>query len=213
MNPDALRDDVTVRPGIEDRDRLPLAAILYDGLRDKFAPLFGDRERAVPVIAHHLRSVRCLTARRGPEVVGIAGLKYAGRGFFDLGLMRAIGEFGIRTFPLIFYGLPLEAFPRRDEVYLECLAVSEVQRGVGVGTRLLGAALSHAWRDGARRVRLDVATDNASAVSLYERRGFRILRVRSLPFPWCRVFGTRGFAEMVRDVDEGDRVDEEARVR
>jgi len=45
----------------------------------------------------------------------------------------------------------------------------------GIGDRLLESAVSHAFRDGNRwRVQLEVFGDNAAAMALYEKHGFRV---------------------------------------
>ena len=46
-------------------------------------------------------------------------------------------------------------------------------RGRGLGADLLKAALDHADRIGLARVELDVVSDNAPAIALYEKAGFR----------------------------------------
>lgn len=45
-------------------------------------------------------------------------------------------------------------------------------RRMGIGAKLIEAALAKAWRKGFSRVELTVRTDNANAKALYERLGF-----------------------------------------
>jgi len=58
---------------------------------------------------------------------------------------------------------------------LYSLVVDAKQRGLGLGSRLLEAAEHAAYA--ARRccLRLEVRTDNAAAISLYQARGYRLL--------------------------------------
>jgi ribosomal protein S18 acetylase RimI-like enzyme len=63
--------------------------------------------------------------------------------------------------------------PVRGDV--ESLAVSAAARGAGVGTALLSAVRAELERRGCRHWSISVATDNAAAVRLYERFGFRSL--------------------------------------
>lgn len=56
---------------------------------------------------------------------------------------------------------------------LYSLASAPAARGRGVGARLLTALLRAARANGCTRMRLEVRTDNAAAIGLYERRGFR----------------------------------------
>jgi putative acetyltransferase len=46
-------------------------------------------------------------------------------------------------------------------------------RGQGLGRRLIEAAIARAWGRGLTRVELEVRVDNAPAIRLYERVGFR----------------------------------------
>ena len=52
------------------------------------------------------------------------------------------------------------------------LGVRPRRRRRGAGRRLLGAALAEMGMDGARRVFLEVAVDNAAAIALYEGQNF-----------------------------------------
>jgi RimJ/RimL family protein N-acetyltransferase len=51
-------------------------------------------------------------------------------------------------------------------------------RGQGIGTRLMGEALTAAWARGFLRIELDVYADNAAALALYARFGFEREGVR-----------------------------------
>lgn len=56
---------------------------------------------------------------------------------------------------------------------LYSLATRPEARGQGVGAALLEAAAATARRRSCRALRLEVRTDNAAAIGLYERHGFR----------------------------------------
>jgi ribosomal-protein-alanine acetyltransferase len=55
---------------------------------------------------------------------------------------------------------------------LYSLAVAPWSAGRGIGSRLLAAAEAVALARGADSMRLEVRTDNAAAIHLYERRGY-----------------------------------------
>lgn len=55
--------------------------------------------------------------------------------------------------------------------YIDVLAVSESERGRGLGAAIVAQALAAFARAGLREARLEVASDNPSAVRLYERAG------------------------------------------
>lgn len=54
-------------------------------------------------------------------------------------------------------------------------AVEPKRRGAGLGRRLLDAHLENLERGGARLVFLEVGEDNAAAIKLYERAGFKVI--------------------------------------
>ena len=65
-----------------------------------------------------------------------------------------------------------------DEAELLRIAVGLGSRGRGIGTNLLGAGLEAVRERGVRRVLLEVAADNVSAIALYERFGFTRIHTR-----------------------------------
>jgi ribosomal-protein-alanine N-acetyltransferase len=65
-----------------------------------------------------------------------------------------------------------------DEAFVQTLAVARAAQGRGLGASLLQALLDEATRRGQRRVLLEVRADNAPAIALYERFGFRRTGVR-----------------------------------
>jgi ribosomal protein S18 acetylase RimI-like enzyme len=74
----------------------------------------------------------------------------------------------------LFLGSAVLFFRKRSAVArLYSLATRPEARGRGVGAALLEAAGMAARRRGSRALRLEVRTDNAAAISLYERHGFR----------------------------------------
>ncbi|WP_395725333.1 ribosomal protein S18-alanine N-acetyltransferase [Nakamurella sp.] len=62
-----------------------------------------------------------------------------------------------------------------DEAEVHTIGVRPTAQGAGLGRALLRDLLAHAGR---RRVVLEVRTDNAPAIALYESEGFVILGVR-----------------------------------
>jgi ribosomal-protein-alanine N-acetyltransferase len=62
-----------------------------------------------------------------------------------------------------------------DEAEVHTIGVRPAAQGAGLGRALLRDLLAHAGR---RRVVLEVRTDNAPAIALYESEGFVILGVR-----------------------------------
>ena len=65
-----------------------------------------------------------------------------------------------------------------DEAFVQTIAVARSAQGHGLGARLLQALLDEAARRRQSRVLLEVRADNARAIALYERFGFRRSGVR-----------------------------------
>jgi ribosomal protein S18 acetylase RimI-like enzyme len=63
-----------------------------------------------------------------------------------------------------------------DVAHLDAIAVQEVQRGRGLGRRLLSAAEAEAERRGAKLVRLVTADANLAALELFFKTGYFIER-------------------------------------
>ncbi|UJJ60122.1 MULTISPECIES: GNAT family N-acetyltransferase [Rhodanobacter] len=74
----------------------------------------------------------------------------------------------------LFLGSAVLFFRKRSAVArLYSLATAPEARGQGVGAALLAAVADAARRRGSRALKLEVRTDNAAAIRLYERHGFR----------------------------------------
>jgi ribosomal-protein-alanine N-acetyltransferase len=65
-----------------------------------------------------------------------------------------------------------------DQSYVQTIAVEPTRQGTGLGSRLLDALLTESDGRGCRHVDLEVRADNATAIALYESRGFRQVALR-----------------------------------
>ncbi len=74
------------------------------------------------------------------------------------------------------------------EHYISNLAIYPDHQSMGIGTVLIRKAEEEAGQKGARRMALDVETENSSAIRLYERLGFSAVAESSL-----RLRGGRSF--------------------
>jgi GNAT superfamily N-acetyltransferase len=69
---------------------------------------------------------------------------------------------------------------------LEIVTLNAIERGGGIGTRLIETAVSKARRSGCREVRLTTTNDNVDALRFYQRRGFRLAELRPGAVDWSR---------------------------
>lgn len=70
-----------------------------------------------------------------------------------------------------------------DEAHLLNISVAEDRQGMGVGARLLRAAMSGAAKGGARTLLLEVRASNEKALALYRHNGFRQIGIRRAYYP------------------------------
>lgn len=73
---------------------------------------------------------------------------------------------------------------RGDEVSIGLIAVDERARGKGIGSLLMDGVHRRAIETGATRARVVTQLDNAPAVRLYERRGYRLDDCKSCYHFW-----------------------------
>jgi GNAT superfamily N-acetyltransferase len=69
---------------------------------------------------------------------------------------------------------------------LEIVTLNAIERGAGIGTRLIETAVGKARRSGCREVRLTTTNDNVDALRFYQRRGFRLAELRPGAVDWSR---------------------------
>lgn len=65
-----------------------------------------------------------------------------------------------------------------DEAHVTNIAVHPAERGVGIGESLLVELEHRAYRNGARRMTLEVRPSNRVAITLYRKRGFVVRGTR-----------------------------------
>ncbi|MHA1907067.1 MAG: GNAT family N-acetyltransferase [Candidatus Thorarchaeota archaeon] len=192
--------DVVIKWGMDDDQRMTISQILYDSLGDKLNPIFGGNERGIACVASILQSERLLLAMTDDEVLGIAGLMFRDLGYMDSSLRTLRKHLGWGIFRAMFNGWLLEHRAKKDELYLDTIAVSEEARGLGIGSKLLQTVQDFARQEGFSYVKLSVIDTNTRAMSMYERMGFRVEAVQKMPYPWSRTFGFSSVIDMILDI-------------
>jgi ribosomal protein S18 acetylase RimI-like enzyme len=172
----------------------PMLPLVHEAGNPYFDWFFGDRNRARDALREWMnrRSSevyvgRMVVATDGVDLIGgfialpgaeleqcrsadaIAAMKTVGRE--GLSALRERMRIGQSLFP------PVE----RDDFYLSKIGVLRNRRAHGFGQRLLERYLDEGRQRGLHRFRLDVSTDNESAIRFYERRGFGTLAESSAP--------------------------------
>ncbi|MHA2423465.1 MAG: GNAT family N-acetyltransferase [Candidatus Thorarchaeota archaeon] len=188
--------EVVIKWGFSEEQRMSIAMMLYESLGDKLNPVFGRDERGIACVASILQSERLLLAMADNEVLGIAGLMFRDLGYMDSSLRILRKHLGWGIFRAMFNGWLLEHRAKKDELYLDTIAVSEQARGHGIGSKLLQEVIDFGCKEGFSYLKLSVIDTNPWAKSLYERMGFRVEAIQKMPYPWSRTFGFSSAIDM-----------------
>ncbi|MFG2990879.1 GNAT family N-acetyltransferase [Streptomyces sp. NPDC048257] len=209
-------ESVEVRRGVPEGAAARVAELYWEAFAGKLGLALGPAEAGRRFIAGHLHADRAVTALSGGEgdeggdgckgagggarVVGVAGYQLAGRGLVggDAAAVRA--QYGrVRGLYRVFLLALLERTPARGELVMDGIAVDPAERSRGVGGLLLREIEAIAVEQRCRRIRLDVVAENPRARALYERHGFRAVRVQRTP--WLRdVLGFGAVTTMHKEV-------------
>ena len=101
---------------------------------------------------------------------------------------------------LLFLGLMFIDRVGQREILLDVLAVSQDMCSKGIGTRILNFVIDFARSNDFEKIKLSVVETNEKAKRLYERIGFKVLRMRRIPFPLNRFVGIDSAHEMTYHV-------------
>lgn len=186
--------------GLPPGQRTAAARLYWDAFGGKLGRVLGPERRALDFIARAIRPDHVLAAMEGDRLLGICGIKTA-RGAFvsaDAGVMRdSYGRFGAawrrQALGLLVQDTDNERF------LIDGLCVDAAARNRGVGSALLEAVCAQAEARGYAAVRLDVVDTNLDARRLYERRGFRAVKVQPVGAA-AALFGFRATVTMIREV-------------
>ena len=185
--------------GVPEKQRLRVAKILYEAFETKFQRFFGVKHYS-SLIAEHLRNDRLVVALSRGVVVGFGGLKFEGKEWFDIGFWQLLRELNFNIFRVLFLGTMFIDRVEKREILLDVLAVSRDMRGEGIGTRILDYVIDFARSNDFRKIKLSVVDTNKRARRLYERIGFKVSRIRRIPFPLNRLVGINSAHEMIYHV-------------
>ncbi|MHB0874602.1 MAG: GNAT family N-acetyltransferase [Anaerolineae bacterium] len=191
-------DGIAIRWGLPATYALPVAQIYLEAFGAKMLPILGSMEHGVAVMREDLRLENALGAMDAETLVGIAGLSFAGRRFWQPRRTTLVRVYGWPTglVRAAILSLVAAGAEHRNRVHIEALAVRGDYRGRGIGARLIDATADLAREQGISVLSLDVVDTNPGARRLYERLGFVAVRTRRLPF--ARWSGFTAITEMAK---------------
>ena len=176
-------ESVNISVGLPPDSTAKIAAMYFDIFSRKLGAVLG-RRAAVAMIADHINANRIIVALDDEKIVGIAGLKYNGTGFFApdrRGFLKHYGPLVGRVRAGLWASV--QTNPRPHQLLLDGLGVQAELRSRGIGTTLLEAVNRHARELDKTEVILEVVDTNPRAKALYERFGYQtVLTTRRWSF-------------------------------
>lgn len=185
--------------GLPEHLRAPAARLYWQAFGGKLGTVMGPERRALAFLGRVIRADHVIIALSpAGALLGLAGFKtpggsFAGGGMADL--RAAYGLAGALWRAPLLWMLTREVDSER--FLMDGICVDPAARGLGIGSRLLGAICEEARQRGYQAVRLDVIDTNWRARALYERQGFAIEKtddIGALRF----FFGFRRSSTMVK---------------
>ncbi len=157
----------------------------------------GPTDRALAFITDVLANDRAIAAVADDgTLLGVAGYKYAGRGFTDGSLRDIRRHYGLIG---MCWRVPFLAMLERAEapgtLQMDGICVSDAARGRGVGTALLEAIAAKRQALNCERVALHVIDINPRARALYTRLGYQPGKVEKIG-PLRHLFGFQSATRM-----------------
>ena len=190
--------DFLIREGYPTEQSLRVAEILYEAFSDAYLPIFHSKDHTLKLLQRHIRQDMILTAIEGGIVIGVAGLAFKGRNFFNPTILQVIDVLGLDVIHYISKGSPLNFELTEDEANIDSLAVHSDARGRGVGSLLVSEVCDLFRKTGYAKISLHVIDKNLDARRFYERLGFKTISEQQLPWPWSRVYGFKKNYYMVK---------------
>lgn len=187
-----------IRFGIPKNQRTEVAKIFYESFGSKFNLMFGNKQKAISLVASSLDDKKTVVALKNGLVVGYAGLHYFNKSYMEINLHKVVKIFGLATFRVILVGgFFLLTKVGSKELHLESLAVSSKHRNQGIGHKLLQFTVDYGRSKKFSQIHLEVIQTNPKAKRLYERIGFKEVKVQKVPFPFSNLLGFSSITQMV----------------
>jgi ribosomal protein S18 acetylase RimI-like enzyme len=195
--------------GSSDAHRHTAALIFEEAFGEKQRLAVPNPEKRLALFERALVSEHLVIATRDGELLGLLGMLTRGApyqgGAMDIpwGPRRYRDLLGWIGAAWAQWGTRAAAHrPAAEELYIDGVAVASAARGLGVGTAMLAEAAAITAELGLRVVRLDVVDTNPRAQMLYERLGYRVVKVENFGY-MRRILGVGGMTSMELPVGPG----------
>ena len=169
---------IEISEGVADARLDDALRIAYDAFAAKFRVGFRSADDLTRLFRDSVDPSACLSATADGRLAGILLTHTTEREFFQLRLRPLFTRFSpVRALRILCNLLLLHEGAKPGVFTVDALAVHPSFRGWGVGTALLERAEEAARSQGKATMALGVLGDNAGAIRLYERHGYRTARV------------------------------------
>jgi ribosomal protein S18 acetylase RimI-like enzyme len=187
--------------GLPASHRRSAAALYYETFREKWAFVLPDPEDGIATLERALVPEMYIVALHRGQLVGAAGIEYAGRPCVRFRAADFRDQYGRwrGTLKWLVVRLFFTGQQKEGQLTVESLAVHPAMQNRGIGTQLLEATFEHARRQGLGTVRLEVVDVNRAARRLYERMGFVATKTHHSPY-LRPLMGFSAWTEMEREL-------------
>ncbi|MBU7044917.1 MAG: GNAT family N-acetyltransferase [Theionarchaea archaeon] len=193
---------VTIQFGISEDRKKKAAEIIYEALGTKLGPIFGSKEKGIPLFSQYLCNERIIVALENDTILGVMGIQYEGKDFIDVSFWQLLRAVKWKIFTFLFINLVYFSSVKSNEILVSVLAVDSSARGKGVGSALMTYIVDFARSHQCNRVFLYVVDTDKEAKVFYEKIGLIEEKARTLLFPWNRLFEFTIVYEMVYALKE-----------
>lgn len=168
---------VIINKGLPGKYKSSSAELLLKALSEKFIPILGSKDKAKRLIESSIEPGNCFSAEENGKLLGFLAMQTMEGSFLNPSLKVLIPIYGI--FRAIIKAISLSMLQhktKKNELYIEGIAVNEFARGKGIGTELIEAMTEFAKNKGYKNLTLQVIDTNPRANELYKKLGFSIIK-------------------------------------
>lgn len=166
--------EVKIVEGLDEQYVDVALRVVYDAFAEKFRIGFRHADDLIRLFRDSVDTTSCCSALVDGQFAGLLTIRTNGQEFYHLNVGALFTRFSpLRALRMLLNLLLLTDGTKADEFVVDSLAVDPAYRGRGVGTALLRKAEERATAMDKRTMSLGVVGENAGAIRLYERLGYR----------------------------------------
>lgn len=165
---------IEINEGFTENQKSEVVEIFMSAFRFKFSKLYEGCINESTIYSLMINETESLTAvNENGEIVGVLSYKTTKSQKDSMSIKTLFELIGIKKglLSIIVFTL-LEAKVKKDELYIDYVAVSEAARGLGIGSKLITAVEEIALKENLKFSSLAVIETNTDAIKLYKKLGY-----------------------------------------